>query len=147
VGLKQASSGEYTGPKLAWYSNEHYIQNSPDKLEAAIDLLDIQSVEKPTPLELHQEFPYCLAGNSIIIRLPDNRQFVLEARSEEESKRFVYGIRWAVARLAFNLIIGNPMIACELLEVRNGEEDAAMNSVSMEMVDKTLFSMQQPTLV
>lgn len=142
VGFKKAETGEYTGPRLAWYSNEHSIQNSPDKIEGALDLLDIQNVEKPTPLELHQEFPFCLAGNSVIIRLPDKERFVFEARSEEESKRFVYGIRWVVARLAFNLIIGNPIIACELLEVGSGQEDTAMNSVAVEMVEKTLFSSQ-----
>ena len=44
-----------------------------------------------------------------------NNMIVLEATSDEDAKTLVHGMKWMVARMAFNLIVGNLNISCELL--------------------------------
>lgn len=127
--------GDYAGPKLAWYSQEG------DPL-GAVDLLNIESLESATPLQL-QDYPFAMPGNSLILRLHSKvgTDLVLESPNSAETRRFIHGLRWVVARMAFNMIIGNPTVTCELLDVSPtiDESSRAMNAVTNQMIDKVLF--------
>jgi hypothetical protein len=73
---------------------------------------------------------------------------VLEMLNSKEAKRFTHGLQWVVARLSFNMIIGNPIVTSELLDVISLKEESsrAMNVVTNQMIDKVLFqkSSSQP---
>lgn len=131
--------GNYAGPKLAWYSREGETKN-------AIDLLDIQSLEKATPIQL-QEYPFAIPGNSLILRFQNMAgvDLVLESSNEQEAMRFIHGVQWVVARMTFNLIVGNPLITCELLDVAPSLDKSAkaMNDVTNQMIEKSLFQHQR----
>ena len=114
----------------------------------SIDLFDVRSLEKASALQL-QLYPYAVPGNSLLIRT-NQGDFVFEAKKEEDAVRMVHGMRWLIARLSFNLIIGNVNVSCELLDVgrkafkqRVGEFNRAkaMNDLANHLVDKSsLFS-------
>jgi hypothetical protein len=131
--------GTFAGPRLAWYSPE-------GRALGAFDLLDIRSLAKATPLHL-SDFPFAIPGNSVILRLYNSFDvLVLESLSAEGSRKFIHGLRWVVARLAFNLIIGNKEVSCELLEVSDtssttthSQMSKAMNDVTNQLVDKAVF--------
>ena len=135
--------GNFAGPRLAWYSTSGAALG-------AIDLLDIRSLVKASPLQL-SEFPFAMPGNSLILKLHNSfDELVLEADSTLDARRFIHGLRWVVARLAFNLIIGNREVSCELLELRDGpqinsktEMKKAMNDVTIQLIEKTSFANRQ----
>lgn len=135
--------GSFAGPRLAWYDES-------GKALGAIDLLDIRSLTKASPMQL-QDFPFAIPGNSLILKLHNSESdLVLEASSPTASRSFIHGLRWVVARLAFNLIIGNKDVCCEMLEVQdspcrdlNTEMNKAMNDVTKQLVEKAAFSTPQ----
>lgn len=136
------TDGNFAGPRLAWYS-------PAGSAMGAIDLLDIKSLAKATPLQL-SSFPFAIPSNSLILKLHNSfDELVLEASSAEDARRFIHGLRWVVARLTFNLIIGNPEVSCELLELSHSstssshEMDKAMNDVTNQLVDKAVFNNPQ----
>lgn len=118
----------------------------------SIDLFDIRSLEKASPLQL-QAYPFAIPGRSIVVRCTSDKEMVFEAPNEAEALRFIHGMRWVVARLAFNLIIGNLDVCCELLNVAKGTEERkypsslqeealwakAMNEVTHKLVEKSVF--------
>ena len=53
---------------------------------------------------------------------PEN-MIVLEATSDEAATMLVLGMKWMIARLAFNLIVGNTSISCELYRPDQPAED------------------------
>lgn len=110
----------------------------------SVDLFDVRSLEKATALQL-QAYPLAVPGNSLLIRTNPG-DFVFEAKNEEDAVRIVHGMRWLIARLSFNLIIGNVNVSCELLDVGNkafkqrvGESNRAMamNDLTNHLVDKS----------
>lgn len=105
----QSSSGKFVGPKLVW-------KEIKGNEEGEIDLFAIRSIEKATVLEL-ENYPYALPRRSLFLRLDNGLDYVFEAKSEADALHFVHGMRWIIARLAFNLIIGNVSVSCELLDV------------------------------
>ena len=135
--------GTFAGPRLAWYDES-------GKALGAIDLLDIRSLSKASPMQL-RDFPFAIPGNSLILKLHNSiNELVLEASSPSASRSFIHGLRWVVARLTFNLIIGNKDVCCELLEVQNSSHrdlnadmNKAMNDVTKQLVDKAAFSTPQ----
>ena len=107
---------KFKGPRFVWKEI-----NGTD--EGELDLFDICSLEKATALEL-ENYPLAMPGRSMFFRTHKGVDYVFEARNVEEALRFVHGMRWLIARLAFNLIIGNVSVSCELLEVeRNNKAD------------------------
>ena len=55
----------------------------------------------------------------------DGVEYVFETTSESATLRFIHGMKWVIARLSFNLIIGNLSVSCELLDVdRSGGSSA-----------------------
>jgi hypothetical protein len=152
LGPEQAD-GTFGGPKLAWMAY--------DGIQAGrIDLFDIRAVDKATPLQL-QHYPLAMPRRSFVIKMNLSPDCVFEAMDEEAALRFVHGMRWVVARLAFNLIIGNMDVSCELLDIGRREDNEqktrippqspveeaqwsmAMNSLTNHLVDKaSLFTTQ-----
>jgi hypothetical protein len=152
LGPEQAD-GTFGGPKFVWMAY--------DGIQAGrIDLFDIRAVDKATPLQL-QHYPLAMPGRSFVIKMNRSPDCVFEAMDEEAALRFVHGMRWVVARLAFNLIIGNMDVSCELLDIGRHEDNKqktrippqspveeaqwgmAMNSLTNHLVDKaSLFTTQ-----
>ena len=108
----QSSSSSFVGPKFEW-------KDAKGAEGGEIDIFSIRSLDKATVLEL-ENYPYAMPGRCLFLRLQKGLEYVFEAKDETEAIRFVHGMRWLIARLAFNLIIGNVSVSCELLDV--GEE-------------------------
>ena len=106
---EKTSLNSFVGPKLMW-KKIRGVEGGE------IDLFAIRSLEKATALEL-ENYPYAMPGRSFFVRLSKEVDYVFEARDETEALQFVHGMRWLIARLAFNLIIGNVSVSCELLDV------------------------------
>jgi hypothetical protein len=105
-------------------------------------------LDKATPLEL-QHYPLAVPGRSLILRANRSASYVFEAQSELSALRVVQGMRWVVARLAFNLIIGNLSVSSELLQPgidascadsydAESAQLLAMNDVTNHLVNKSL---------
>ncbi|MGK3750626.1 MAG: hypothetical protein ACI8RD_002926 [Bacillariaceae sp.] len=140
------SDGTYCAPRLIW-TDPRKDQNY------GLDIFDIQSLERADVLLVQLEnFPCAMPGRSVCLHLKNSTSFIFEAGTEEDALRFVRGVRWVVARLAYNLVIGNLDVSCELLEL--GLMDArsprstlmefdwsrAMDDVTEHLVEKTLSS-------
>lgn len=108
--------GGHEGPRFVWRPEDIDVLGGG----GSIDLFDIQSLDKVSPLQL-EAYPFAMPGNSFIICLSSGADFVFEASSDTEARRIIHGLRWVVARLAFNLIIGNQDVSCELLTVDAGK--------------------------
>jgi hypothetical protein len=143
----RAPNGAQCGPRLVWVD----IKKPDNKF--GIDLFDIRSLDKAGAMHL-QNYPFAIPGRSIFLKLTRERDFVFEAVNEEQALRFIHGMRWVVARLAFNLVIGNLDVSCELLDVglMDGKKKVrpdtaleesrwtkAMDDVTNQLVDKSVF--------
>lgn len=118
-GFKKAD-GSFVGPKLTWHAYD-------DVMAGRIDLFDIRSVDKASPLQL-EHYPLAMPGRSLVVKMNRSPDVVFEAMDEEAALRFVHGLRWVVARLTFNLIIGNTSVSCELLDLVSEEEGGKRRS-------------------
>lgn len=141
------ANGRFVGPRLIWDldSSDH---------KAVVDLFDIRSLDKAIALQL-QSYPFAVPGRSVLLRINQGHDYVFELKDEVSALHFVHGMRWLVARLAFNLIIGNVNVSCELLQlgdcsiatkaslsrgaVLESRLPSAMNNLSNHLVDKTLL--------
>lgn len=144
--LGSPADGVYGGPQLVWKK-----QDGSDG--GAIDLFDIQSMDTAS-LDMLEQYQFAIPGNTFFVVLNNGSHVVFEASSEIEANRFIHGLRWCVARLAFNLVVGNPIVCCELLSVKGDTpaspqsplEEAlwskAMNDVTNHLVDKSLMKEQ-----
>lgn len=143
LGTYRQEQGNYCGPRLV-------CNGSNGEVLSEVDLLEIRSLEKAKALHL-EDFPFAIPGNSLILRRHNAvDSLVLEANTPDITKRVIHGLRWIVARLTFNLIIGNRFVTGELLEfqdeVETGEELKAMNDVTNQLVEKSVFSNPQKTV-
>ena len=102
-------SSSHCGPRVVWsdQSNDRY----------GVNLFHVLSIDRAKPDHL-KDFPFAIPGRSVCLKLKDDQYFVFEANSEDEAWRFVHGLRWVIARLTFNLVIGNVDVSCELLDAR-----------------------------
>lgn len=139
---KKGIGGDFTGPWLEWYTKDSQVQNS-------IDLFDIRSLDKATALQLEQ-YPLAIPGRSLVLRMNEGSDHVFEMHDESSAIQFVHGMRWAIARLSFNLIIGNVHVSCEMLEVKESPSrspviesnwNSAMNDLTNHLVDKSAAAM------
>ena len=140
-------NGCFCGPRLGWFD----VDDADDTF--GIDLFDIRSLERPSPIDL-QDYPYAIPSRTIVLKSSRLGDFVFEATTEAVTRRFIHGMRWVVARLAFNLVIGNLDVSCELLDVGvgtdNGKQRApetpleeahwtnAMNDVTNQLMAKSI---------
>jgi hypothetical protein len=142
-----AKCGRYVGPSLVWKAMD-------SNLIGEVDLFDVSSLDKASARQL-ADYPLAMPGRSLFIRTIQGAEYVFEAKTEDQAVRFVHGMRWVIARLTFNLIIGNVNVSCELLDVERGNEEdhnaaekipqtpggevqwtIAMNEVASHLVDK-----------
>jgi len=143
LNLGSPTDGVYGGPRLVWMKQ--------DGSEGGfIDLFDIQSMETAS-LDMLADYQFAIPDNTFFVVLNNGKHVVFEASSDTEAKRFIHGLRWVVARLSFNLVVGNPLVSCELLSVQGKTsaspqtpmEEAlwskAMNDVTNQLVDKSLI--------
>lgn len=150
----------FQGPRLVWDIVEGNalevteLKGAPTEIgSGSIDLFDIHSVEKAGIMNLHS-YPFALPGNSFSVSMNNRDVYLFEAANENEQRRIIHGLQWVVARLAFNLIIGNRDVCCELLTFagmndRGGNTSPligvnerlaskAMNDVTNHLVTKTI---------
>jgi hypothetical protein len=131
-------------PRLVWsdQKNDRY----------GFSLFQIRSLERAKPSHL-KDVPFAIPGRSICLKLHGDKYFVFEASSEDDAWRFVHGLRWVIARLSFNLVIGNVEVSCELLDVRIKTNEAkspslfeeferakAMDDVTEQLVDSLVVT-------
>ena len=149
---KENSLGNYSMPKLEWIDEN-------GKVVGSVGLFDIRTLEKASAIQL-ERYPLAMPGRSLFVKMNHSSDIVLEARSEDSALHFIHGMRWVIARLSFNLIIGNLGSSCELLDVKMDSGDIldddrsfpatpteekrwnrAMNDVANQMIDTTLTTM------
>ena len=138
----ETPSGDYTEPQLIWWS-------SGGVPHGVLELFDIESLDQTSAAEL-KSYPLAIPSKCLILRTERGDEHIFEAVDESVAHRFVHGMRWIVARLAFNLIIGNLNVSCELLDVdgSDSEDDRetpgssvpmkAMNDVTNHLVNKSI---------
>ena len=136
-------SGTFCAPRLIWTDpriNQNY----------GFDVFEIRSLNHANMLHL-KDFPYAIPGRSVMVHLKNNTSFIFEAGTEEDVMRFVRGIKWAIARLAYNLVTGNLDGSCELLDLglveaigSNSQLDwsRAMDDVTEIMISKAWASFE-----
>jgi len=74
--------------------------------DESIDLLTITSIQKARALVLANEYPLAVAARSVVVHA-HTQKYVLELPTETQALAFLSGLRWVVARLSFDLVIGN----------------------------------------
>ena len=134
LGAQDLSTGIYSEPHLK------ILDAKDGSVSVSFDLFHIRTIEKASVMRL-KAYPLALPGNCFWIRSVDG-DYVFESPDEEGAARFVHGMRWLIARLSFNLIIGNPTVGCELLEKIHSppgdqEKERAMNDLSNHLAEKT----------
>jgi hypothetical protein len=125
----ETPAGEYTEPQVTWSSADGVTCG-------AIELFDIDSLDRASPSDL-RSYPLALPSKSIIFRTEHGDKHVFEAMDDDVAYRFVHGMRWIVARLAFNLIIGNLNVSCELLDM-DGERVCSPEGLEKQMLMKAM---------
>ena len=95
----EGANGHYTEPRLEFLAADGVAL-------ASVLLFDIRFFEIASPLQI-QPYPLAIPGNSVILRTTQS-EFVFEGGKEEDIVRLIHGMRWLIARLSFNLIIGKP---------------------------------------
>jgi hypothetical protein len=152
----QTQSGEHCGPALVWADNKEKDQF------LGVNLFDIHALDRANARQLGAR-SLVMPGRSVSIRLSKGNNFIFEAETEEDAARFVYGMKWVIARLAFNLVIGNMDASCELVDVgpspsmnsstqqvqsssscpksplEEVEATRAIDDISLQMVNKSIF--------
>jgi hypothetical protein len=158
LGAVDESTDVFKGPRLIWDKVEsvkekmgkaalpHGISNRSGNL----DLLDILSIDKAGIMDL-KEYPFAIPGTSFFLNFSGGDPLLFETSSEFEQDRVVNGIRQLVARLSFELIMGNnkgiskKVISLQGINIPdslNGVQDLliakAVSDITNELVEKTL---------
>ena len=147
-GEKQPN-GRFSGPRFSWETKNRIFRGS-------VDLFDIKSIDQAMDTQL-EDFPMAKPTRAIFLQARREQDCILfDAPDEDAAIRIVHGLRAVVARLAFNLIIGDPTIGCELLYIENDDNEIAkqkkdkrpkrtalmkaMNDVANHLVDKAVIT-------
>uniref|UniRef100_A0A7S2UPH2 Uncharacterized protein n=1 Tax=Attheya septentrionalis TaxID=420275 RepID=A0A7S2UPH2_9STRA len=158
LGAVDESTDVFKGPRLIWDK----VESSKEKMGKAslpdgisnrsgnFDLLDIQSIDKAGIMDL-KEYPFAIPGTSFFLNFSGGDPLLFETSSEFEQDRVVNGIRQLVARLSFELIMGNnkgiskKVISLQGINIPdslNGVQDLliakAVSDITNELVEKTL---------
>eukprot|EP00555_Chaetoceros_dichaeta_P004784 CAMPEP_0198256516 /NCGR_PEP_ID=MMETSP1447-20131203/6431_1 /TAXON_ID=420782 /ORGANISM="Chaetoceros dichaeta, Strain CCMP1751" /LENGTH=176 /DNA_ID=CAMNT_0043943193 /DNA_START=92 /DNA_END=619 /DNA_ORIENTATION=+ len=167
--------GDQVAPNLAWSSPPPSSSQNDDNdddddqldngkfmsAKQRCSLFDIASIHKGTASSnrILQAYPTITnPENCVTITRNDKTMLLFEASNATEAKKVVHGMRWIVARLSFNLIIGNRDVCAELLPVprrknssrtvTHDEEHSRtltseiMNDVTSQLVEKSLERLQ-----
>ena len=130
--LGTLDDGVYGGPRLEWQK-----QDGSDG--GIIDLFEIQSMETATD-EMIVPYKFAIPENTFFVILNNGKHVVFEASSDSEARRFIHGLRWVVARLSFNLVVGNPLVSCELLSVGSNGKSATKRESPKTPMEEALWS-------
>lgn len=138
--------GTYCGPRLVWQESEFETYG--------VNLFDIQLLERASPVQL-KDYPYAIPSRTVYLLLNRGQEFVFEAPSENDAYRFIHGMRWLVARLTFNMIIGNADVVAEILDIRastsvgkfgenalfdDSRRGIAMDDMAEQLVERSVIS-------
>ena len=129
LGGRVVQDGNFSIPNLVWTATTTTaITDDSTALTVPFiggaNLFKIRSLDKASALQL-EDYPIAMPGHSLILRMNDGVEYVFETTSESATLRFIHGMKWVIARLSFNLIIGNLSVSCELLDVdRSGGSSA-----------------------
>jgi hypothetical protein len=138
-GHKSPINASHSGPAMVW------VDESERDQFYGVNLFDIRTLDRASHNSLSAQ--YAMPSRSIVLRLAKGNEFVFEAPTEQEAFRFVHGMKWVIARLAFNLVIGNMDVVCELVDVDKKKGEAtiarAMDDVTLQMVDKSILKIVQ----
>uniref|UniRef100_A0A7S4MH36 Uncharacterized protein n=1 Tax=Odontella aurita TaxID=265563 RepID=A0A7S4MH36_9STRA len=154
------SGATYSEPRLVWNGAENvaFPEDEEDDefgqgrdVRGSIGMFDIASVERVQPSDpasghlRSSAESYGDFGGGFLITLNGGGSLLFEARDGTERTRVINGLRHMIARMAFNVVIGNSEVCSELLDF--GEEDdeeideqeeinQAMKDVTNHLVDK-----------
>jgi len=141
----RARSSCWDSPRFVWYDETISSHGIEQTEKGTIDLFDITAIEtqsvnasSPVFVSAVQACPFCLPSQVIVLQVKERsrqsndfgfptsetttRSIVFQATSESAVKTFVLGMKWMIARLAFNLVVGNLSISCELLRPEQREQ-------------------------
>ncbi|CAJ1956453.1 unnamed protein product [Cylindrotheca closterium] len=139
-GHKSPVNANHSGPAMVW------VDESERDQFYGVNLFDIRTLDRASHNALGAQ-SYAMPSRSIVLRLAKGNEFIFEAPTEQEAFRFVHGMKWVIARLAFNLVIGNMDVVCELVDVDKKKGEAtiarAMDDVTLQMVDKSILKIVQ----
>lgn len=109
----------------------------------SISLFDISSIQMASDSINIDIFPDAEAENSVLITMNNGTVHLFEAESQYEARNVVHGLRWVVARLTFNIIVGNVNVVAEMLSLVDGDgpnelSEEVLHDVSAQLVKKSL---------
>jgi hypothetical protein len=146
----KSPNGEHGGPALVWTQDKEKDQFF------GVNIFDIRTLDRASSTVLGEK-SFAMPSRCVFIRLAKGNEFVFEAESEQDAFRFVHGMKWVIARLTFNLVIGNLDVSCELVDLglvkssvlsstrsilEEAEAARAMDDVTVQMVDKSVFRLR-----
>lgn len=152
--LTTPDSENFTEPHLEWQLPKRSppsLKNKSRSTRQRVSLFDIQSVQKATESIQLPSFPTLRNPEQSILINFKNGVVLFEAETESDARQVIHGLRWIVARLSFNLIMGNRTVVAEMLPMliqddsENVDEfgndtlpDRLMGDVTNQLVEKSL---------
>ena len=141
-------------PHLEWLLEERSPPSLKSKSRSThrrVSLFDILSIQKATESIQLPSFPTLENPEHSILINVKNGGVLFEAETESDAKQVIHGIRWIVARLSFNLIMGNRNVVSEMLpmliqeDLENVDEfgngtlsNKFMGEVTNQLVEKSV---------
>ena len=144
---------ESPDPCLTWdiYDDDANGRSRKVTARGSIPLFEIASVEKAEAKHL-QAYPFAMPSHSFFVTLSNGGVILFEAKDKDQKEVFVRGIRWVVARLSFNLIVGNGSICTELgligRDAFDDEDvDSTMDDVTNRLVDVSVQAVRANSMM
>lgn len=145
--IQISDSEEEIEPRLVWEVRGNLSPRRKKKLiprmlsNEALSLFDISSVQMASESINIESFPDAEAQNSILITMNDGTVHLLEAESDADARTIVHGLRWIIARLTFNIIVGNVSVVADMLSIDDGDGPhelsvEIMHNVTAQLVKK-----------
>jgi hypothetical protein len=110
-------------------------------------LFDISSIQLASDSIDIDIFPDAEAEHSVLITMNNGTVHLFEAESQYEARNVVHGLRWVVARLTFNIIVGNVNVVAEMLSLGDGDgpneiSEEVLHDVSSQLVKKSISKLE-----
>ena len=142
---------ESPDPCLTWDIYDDAAGRSKKVIaRGSIPLFEIASVEKAEAKHL-QAYPFAMPSHSFFVALSNGGVILFEAKDKDQKEVFVRGIRWVVARLSFNLIVGNGSICTELGliggDALDEDIDSTMDDVTNRLVDVSVQAVRANSMM
>lgn len=120
--VKISDSGGEEGlvePNLVWEEADYSQKRSKYRHgpRESISLFDISTVQNAVDSIKSSAFPDEVAEHSILITLDDDSIYLFETEDRHEARKIIHGLRWIMARLTFNIIVGNVHVCSEMLSM------------------------------